>query len=317
MLETKRRPLPWTDRMMNTVFRSFREVYRFRYVYALLLPALILMVVFKYIPMYGVQIAFKNFVFAKGIMGSDWVGLQHFERMFSEPTFLQVFRNTVVISLLNLVFGFPAPILLAILLNEIRVKWFKRVAQTISYLPHFISWVVLAGIINELLSMRGFVNQLILWFGGRPGLVLVDPNWFLQILITSGIWQGVGWGSIIYLAAITGIDKHLYEAAAIDGASRVRQAWHITLPSLIPFIFLLFLLKIGHLLDTDFDQIFNLYTPLVYSVGDVLSTYTYRIGLVGLDFSYSTAIGLFKNLIGFILLLVVNFSSRKYKEYGV
>ncbi|WP_246067144.1 ABC transporter permease [Paenibacillus koleovorans] len=309
--------IPAPARVKRAMPRLLREMYRYRYVYALLLPALAIMIIFRYVPMYGVQIAFKNFMIGKGIMGSEWVGLKQFQRMFDEPTFLQVLRNTLVISGLGLVFGFPAPIFLAIILNEIRLKWFKRVTQTISYLPHFISWVVLAGIIKEILSMNGLINKIITFFGGTPALYLVNSNWFVQILILSGIWQGIGWGSIIYLAAIAGIDKHLYEAAAIDGASRVKQAWHITLPSIMPVVFLMFLLRIGNLLENNFDQIFNLYTPLVYSVGDVIQTYVYRVGLVSLDFSYSAAIGLFQNVIGFILLLVVNFSSRKFKEYGV
>ena len=300
---------------MSTSF--VKNLVRYKYLYVLLLPAVTFMVMFKYAPMYGIQIAFKDYRFALGITGSEWTGLKYFVRMFSEPTFAQVLRNTVIISFSKLVFGFPAPILLALLLNEIRVQWFKRVTQTISYLPHFISWVVLAGVIKEFLSMRGPVNAVAEWLGFKPHLFLTDANWFVQIIVASDIWQTMGWGSIIYLAAISGIDSHLYEAAEMDGAGRFRRIWHITVPSLVPVIFLLFLLNVGNILDTGFDQIFNLYSPLVYSVGDVLDTYTYRVGLINNDFSYATAIGLFKNVIGLALLLIVNYSMRKYNEYGI
>lgn len=294
-----------------------KDLIRYRYLYVLLLPALILMITFRYAPMYGIQIAFKDYKFASGIIGSEWVGLKYFARMFAEPKFMQVLINTIVISFGKLIFGFPAPIILALLLNEIRIMWFKRISQTISYLPHFISWIVLAGIFKEILSMRGPVNYVIQLFGGSPNLYIVDPKWFVQILISTHIWQSIGWGSIIYLAAISGIDKNLYEAAQIDGASRLKQMWHVTIPNLVPVIFILFLLQIGNLLDNDFDQIFNMYSPLVYSVGDVLDTYAYRVGLVEFNFSYSTAINLFKNGVGIILLLVVNNSMKKYNQYGV
>lgn len=297
--------------------RLSKNLKRYRYLYLLLLPALVLMIVFRYSPMYGIQIAFKDYRFASGIAGSEWVGLKYFYRMFSEPTFMQVFRNTIVISFLKLLISFPAPILFALMLNELRLEKFKRFTQTISYLPHFISWVVLAGMIKELLSIRGPVNYFVEKFGGTPHLFITDPSWFLQIVVASDVWQSIGWGSIIYLAAISGIDRHLYEAAEIDGAGRIKRIIHITLPSLVPVIFLLFLLRIGNILDSDFDQIFNLYSPLVYSVGDVLDTYTYRVGLIDMNFSYAAAIGLFKNVIGLALLLLVNTTMRKYNEYGI
>lgn len=296
---------------------TWKALYRYRYLYALLLPALALMILFHYLPMYGIQLAFKDYRFASGISGSDWAGFKYFIRMFSEPKFINVLRNTFVISFGKLLFSFPAPIFLALLLNEIRLSWYKRVAQTISYLPHFMSWVVLAGIFKEFLSLRGPINFIIERLGGKPQLLMVDQHWFVQIIIATDVWKTVGWGSIIYLAAIAGIDRHLYEAAEIDGAGRLRQMWHITLPALVPVIFLLFLLTIGNLLGTDFDQLFNMYSPLVYAVGDVIDTYTYRVGLVDMNFSYATAIGLFKNAIGLCLLLIVNFSMKRYNQYGV
>ncbi len=306
-------PITWLDKWKQLK----KNIFRYRYLYLLLLPALVLMFTFRYAPMYGIQIAFKDYRFADGITGSQWAGMKYFTRMFAEPKFLQVLKNTFVISFGKLIFGFPAPILLAILLNEIRLMWFKRVAQTISYLPHFISWVVLAGVFKEVLSMDGPLNYVRQLLGKAPHMFMVDPQWFVQILISTDIWQSIGWGSIIYLAAIAGIDRHLYEAAQIDGAGRLKQIWHITIPSLVPVIFLLFLLRIGNIMDTDFDQIFNMYSSLVYSVADVLDTYTYRLGLIDMNFSYATAIGLFKNVIGLSLLLIINYSTKKLNQYGV
>ena len=294
-----------------------KRLKKYKFLFVLLFPALAYFIVFKYAPLYGILIAFKNYKFTDGILGSEWVGLKHFIKMFSGETFLQVFRNTLVISLGKLAFGFPAPIIFAILLNEIRKSRFKKTVQTISYLPHFVSWVVLAGVIMEFLSFRGPVNQLVVALGGKPQVFLTNPALFVPMLVVTDSWHVVGWSSIIYLAAISNIDPQLYEAADMDGAGRISQIIHITLPSLLPVISILLLLRIGRLLNAGFDQVFNLYNPLVYSVADIIDTYTYRVGLVQMDFSYSTAVGMFKNVLGLTLMLTVNSTINRVKEYGI
>ena len=297
----------------------FQEYYRYRYLFILLLAALIWTIIFKYGPMYGVLIAFKKYRILEGIWGSPWVGFDHFIRLFTGATeFGEVFRNTVLISLYRLFFGFPAPILLALLLNEVYQRHFKRVVQTISYLPHFLSWVVLAGVIRSVLSpSTGAINAAITGMGGEAIFFLADKSWFVIVLISTGVWQSVGWGSIIFLAAISSVDQELYEAAIVDGAGKIRQAWSITIPSIIPVIIILFILQIGNILDAGFDQIFNLYNPAVYDVADIIDTYVYRIGLVDLNFSLSAAVGLFKNVIGLILVIIVNRIAKIFGEYGI
>lgn len=290
---------------------------RYRYVYLLILPAIVFFIIYHYIPIYGITIAFKRYNAVKGILGSPWAGLTHFTRMFSTPEFFRVFRNTLVISLGKLIFAFPAPIIFALVINEIRHIRTKRVVQTISYLPHFMSWVVAAGIFREFLGLRGPLNAFLGLFGADPHLFLTDQQLFVPILIVTEIWHNVGWGSIIYLSAITSIDPQLYEAAEIDGAGRISRILHITLPSIVPAIVILFLLRVGHIMNAGFDQVFNLYNPLVYKVGDIIDTYVYRVGLGNLDFSYATAIGIFKNVLGLILLVVVNRVTGRYTEYGV
>ncbi len=293
------------------------QIVRYRYVYLLILPAIVFFVVYHYVPIYGITIAFKRYNAVKGILGSPWDGLTNFTRMFSTPDFLRVFRNTIVISLAKLVFAFPAPIIFALAINEIRHLRTKRVVQTISYLPHFMSWVVAAGIIREFLGMRGPVNALVGLLGMKAQLYLTNQTLFVPILVVTEIWHNIGWGSIVYLSAITGIDPQLYEAAEIDGAGRFTKIAHITLPSIMPAIIILFLLRVGHVMNAGFDQVFNLYNPIVYSVGDIIDTYVYRVGLGNLDFSYATAIGIFKNVLGLILLVVVNRVTGRYSEYGV
>lgn len=296
-----------------------KRVWQNRERYVLLLPVLILVLVFSYFPMYGITMAFKDFKIMQGIWGSDWVGLANFERLFRSPSFFQVMRNTIVISIYRLVFGFPAPILFAILVNEIVHTRFKKVVQTVAYLPHFMSWVVLGGVVRNLLSAdRGIINYLIQLFGGEPIMFLTDTDWFRSILILSGIWQGVGWASIIYLATIAGIDPQLYEAAVIDGANRYQMAVKITIPSLYPVITIQLILSIGGILNAGFDQIFNLYSPMVYEVADILDTYVYRIGIAeGSDYSFATAVGLFKNVVGFGLVIFTNFVTKRISDNGI
>lgn len=284
----------------------------------MLLPAVVFYIVFKYIPIYGVIIAFKDYRFNLGILGSPWVGFDNFIELFSVPSFREVLSNTIIISSYKLLTGFPAPIIFAILLNEMRLHRYKKVVQTISYLPHFLSWVILGGIFYQFLSPSdGPVNIVLKQLGLKPIFFLADVRWFRTILILTSIWKDFGWSSIIYLAALSRIDTELYEAAQIDGANRFQRIIHITLPGLTPVITIMLIFATGKLINDDFDQIFNLYNPAVYKVGDVLSTYTYRVGLVQMRYSFATAVGLFKNLISFILVLVTNSITKRINEYGL
>ncbi len=293
-----RRPL-WSD------------VYRYRHYYILMLPAIVLLIVMRYVPMAGIVLAFKRYNIQGGIWHSPWAGFRYFQQMIEAPEFTRIMVNTIRISALRIGIGFPAPILFALMLNEIRKLRLKKFVQTLSYLPHFLSWVVVGGLVLSMFSLDGPVNHGIRAFGGAPVQFMQEGNSFLAILIGSGIWKSVGWGSIIYLAAISGIDPQLYEAAEIDGAGRIARIRHITLPSLFPVIITLFILRIGNMLEAGFDQIFNMYNPLVYSVADIIDTYVYRTGIVGMRFSFATAVGLSKNLIGFALVLFTNYTVKK------
>jgi putative aldouronate transport system permease protein len=298
--------------MIVTRFRELApQLNRYKWVYLLFVPVFIFAFIFNYMPIYGIQIAFKDFRPVAGIWGSKFVGLKYFIRMFNEPTFLRVMRNTLVISFFKIVIVFPAGIVFALFLNEITSVLPKKFYQTVSYLPHFLSWIVLAGIIRELTSIDGPINAVIEMFGGTPQMLLAKSSLFVPILIISDLWQSVGWSSIIYLAAIVSIPKELYESADMDGAGRLRKMASITLPSIVPVILILFILRLGDILDAGFDQILNLYNPMVYGVGDIIDTYVYRVGLIEMNFSYSTAIGLFKNLVGLILVLTTNALSGK------
>ena len=295
-----------------------KEVYRHREYLLLLLPALVIFVLFRYIPMAGIVIAFKKYTIAGGLFGSPWVGFTYFERLFDSEKFYQVLWNSIRISFLKIAIGFPGPIIFALLLNEVRQVAWKKSFQTISYLPHFVSWVVVGGIVRDVLSVHGVVNGMMGFFGAEPRLFLQEMHSFLPIVITSMIWKNIGWGSIIYLAAITSIDPDLYEAAEIDGAGRVRRMWHITLPSITHVIIILFLLRIGNILEAGFDQIFNLYNPLVYDVADIIDTYVYREGISGFQYSLTAAASLFQNLVGLMLLLMVNVvTQRMQADYSV
>ncbi len=292
--------------------------WRNRYLLLLLLPGIVFYLVFRYKPMYGILIAFKDYRFRLGIMGSPWVGLDVFKELLGSKDFWEVFRNTVIISSLKLLFGFPAPIILALLLNEVRALSFKRIVQVVSYLPYFISWVVLSGIFFQILSpSAGPVNYVIKALTGRTLYFLGDPGLFRQTIVGLSLWKGVGWGAVIYLAALAGVNPELYEAAWIDGAGRWQRVLHITLPSILPVITILFILSVGSIVEDDFDQIFNLYRPVVYAVGDVLSTYTYRKGLNEMRYSLATAVGIFQNVLAFVLVAVANVGSKRVGEYGI
>ncbi|WP_240941388.1 ABC transporter permease subunit [Paenibacillus sp. HB172176] len=301
----------WTERWIRYK--------KHKYFYLMLVPLVAYYVIFEYGPLYGVQIAFKDYMLRQGIWGSSWVGWKHFEYMFTlSPDFYNILKNTVVISLYHIIFGFPAPIVLALLLNELRLEMFKRISQTISYLPHFLSWVVLGGLLMTILSpTTGAVNLVLGWFGIEPIYFLGDPRYFRFTLVISAIWKEIGWGTIIYLAALASVDQHLYEAAKMDGANRWKQTIHITLPSITYVIAILFIFKTGSILSAGFDQIFNLYNPAVYSVADTLDTYVYRVGLMQLQYSFTTAVGLFKNIIAFSMVMLTNYIVKKMGQEGI
>lgn len=295
-----------------------RRYWKYRYLTLLLLPAILYFAIFAYGPLYGLQIAFKDYVFFDGIWGSKWVGLEHFRYLWQLESFWEVFRNTIIISFYKFIFGFPAPIIFAILLNELKNLIFKRVVQTISYFPYFVSWVILAGIFTQFLSPSiGPINILLKSLGFEPIYFLADTKWFRSVLVVTDIWKELGWGTIIYLAALSGINPELYEVATVDGANRFQRIRYITLPGLVPVITIMMVLSIGKLINDDFDQVFNLYNPAVYSVGDVISTYTYRHGLVNMEYSFATAVGLFKNIISLVLVLGANAIARRVNDYGL
>ena len=289
--------------------------------YFLIFPGIIYFIIFQYGPMYGIIIAFKNispFDGLSGIFSAEWVGLKHFTNFVNSYYFWNIIGNTVIISGYKLLFGFPAPIILALLMNEIRSKVFKKTVQTISYMPHFISMVVLAGLISVMLTTDGgFVNGILQRLGFEPVMFLGDTRYFRSVLVISSIWKEVGWSSIIYLAAIAGVDQQLYEAAKVDGAGRIRQMWSITLPSISFIIVILFILNIGNILEAGFEQIFLLYSPPVYEVADIIDTYVYRKGLVDLQYSFAAAVGLFKAVISLTLVAGANYVAKKLGHDGL
>jgi putative aldouronate transport system permease protein len=301
----------------STIFKKhIYPYYRYRELFILFIPVICFFLIFRYLPMYGIVIAFKDYNLKKGIFACPWNGFEHFKLLFQGRSFWQVFRNTFIISFLKLIFGFPGPILFALLLNELRNLKVKKVVQTISYLPHFLSWIVLAGIFIQFLSpSMGPINVLFNSVGLKSIYFLGDYRYFRFTLVVTAIWKSLGWGSIIYLASIAGINPELYEAATIDGAGRLRQTTSITIPSLMPVITIMFILAVGRIIFDDFDQIFNLYNPAVYSTGDVLSTYTYRLGLIQMRYDFAAAVGLFKNVIGFSLIIATNTFVRRFSEY--
>ena len=298
--------------------QTVRRAWRMRDFYVLLAPAVVLMFVFKYIPMYGVSIAFVDYNIVKGVLGSTWNNFKWFDWVFGDPFFWRVLRNTAILAVLRTIFSFPAPIILALLLNEVRVTAYKRTVQSISYLPHFLSWIVLSGIVRELLSMQsGVIPYLMEQVGIEPFPVLTTPSIFRALIMTVTIWQSVGWGTIIFLAALSGVDPQLYESAAIDGTNRWQNVIHITIPALVPVITILFLLSVGNILEFGFDPIFNLYNSNVYEVIDVFETLVYRSGIEGARYSYATAVQLFQNAVGLVVLVGANQIVRRYSEYGV
>ena len=302
--------------------RFLHNVTHYRYLHLMVLPGLAFFLLFKYVPMYGIIIAFKNYKGAAGgfsaIMSAPWIGLKNFEIFFNSLYCERVFKNTIYLSLLRLIFSFPAPILLALMINEIRANWFKRTVQTVTYMPYFLSWVVVAGLLNTLLSPdNGAINTIIKMAGGQPVYFLTSKQWFRPILIISEIWKNIGYGSIVYLAAITSIDQEQYEAARVDGANKLQQIIHITLPALSEIIAIMLILQIGKMFDDNFDQIFNLYSPSVYEVSDVFETYIYRNGIQQSKFSYSAAVGLVKSVLALAMIVFSNKASKKLGAQGL
>ena len=281
--------------------------------YLLLVPGLVFLFLFKYTPMYGIVIAFQDFNIFGGIGGSEWVGLDQFEKLTRSEDFLRVLTNTLLISLYKIVLLFPIPIVIALILNEVRRMFFKRTIQTIIYLPHFLSWVIISGLFVNILSPTGgLVNEAIRALGGEPISFLSDNDWFRSVTVFTAGWKEIGWNAIIFIAAIAGIEQEQYEAAAIDGAGRIRQMLSITIPGIMPTIVLMFILRIGSLLEAGTEQILTMYNPLVYDTGDVIGTYVYRMGLGQQDYSFSTAVGLFNSAVGFLLIVIGNAMSRKF-----
>lgn len=294
------------------------ELYANRYLYLLMLPAIILYIIFNYIPMYGITIAFKDYNAGLGIMGSKWIGFDHFESLFTDSYFWYVLWNTIRINFGRVIFEFPVPVILAILFNELRGKKRKKILQTVYTFPHFISWIILSGIIINFLDFSGPLNALLDAMGFERVAFLGKEKAFVPILYISAIWKDAGYSSIIYLAAITGINSEFYEAAELDGATRLQKIWHITLPCIRGTILMLLTLYAGRILNDGFDQIFNLTNPVVMKAGDILDTYIYRITFQsGGDFAFSTALGLFKSLVNITLLLFVDYMSKKLEGVGV
>ena len=306
-------------RQLSPALREFKGYIKYWDLCLMLLPVIAYFIIFKYIPMGGIVIAFKDFKLGLGVSGSEWVGLANFVDAFRTRFFIRAIRNTLIISVLKLCVGFPAPIILALLLNEVRHSGYKRVIQTISYLPHFLSWIIMAGILSQLLSPNnGAVNGLLKSLGRKdPVPFLLDNTYFRGTVVISDVWKGVGWGSILYLAAISSIDPTLYEAAICDGATRPQRVRYITIPCILPTITIMLILSLGGILDAGFDQLLNLYSSAVYETGDIIDTYVYRVGLVDWNYKLSTAIGLFKNVIGFMLVAGTNAVAKAISGVGI
>ncbi|MDE6976452.1 MAG: ABC transporter permease subunit [Lachnospiraceae bacterium] len=283
----------------------------------MLLPGMIILLLFVFIPLVGSLMAFQNYVPAKGLLGSKWVGLENYKFIFSLPDGRQVFVNTLVIAFAKLVMNIFVPVTFAILLNEITAKVFKRTFQTIVYLPHFLSWVVLATVVTNMFSLEGPFNAVVTMFGGEPIQFLASNSWFRKVIVGTDVWKEFGYIYFVYLAALTGIDPGLYEAANIDGANRFKQIWHITVPALLPTVVLMTALNLGNILNAGFDQIFNLYNPIVYETADIIDTYVYRIGMVERQYSIGAAVGLLKSVISFALILGANKCAKKATGSGI
>lgn len=296
---------------------TIEHIQKYWILYLMMIPATVLLILFTYGPMYGIIMAFQDFTVFKGYTGSPFVGLKHFQRLFSDPLFYRLFKNTFMVGVLDFLFSFPAPLIFALILNEVRKVRFKSVVQSISYLPHFIPLVVMVGIIFELFGSYGIINSLLSSLGMEPISFFTKSEWFLPLYIGSGVWKTIGWGSIIYMGALTNIDSTLYEAADMDGANRWHKMWHVTLPSLRPTVVTLFILNAGGIMQVGFEKVFLMSSPATYEVSDVLSTYVYRQGILNSDFSYSAAVGLFNNIVALLFVLLANKIAKKLGEEGI
>ncbi|WP_235533279.1 MULTISPECIES: sugar ABC transporter permease [unclassified Paenibacillus] len=295
-----------------------RRIMKNKAIYLMILPGLLYFVLFKYFPMWGLVISFQEYRPYDGILGSDWVGFKHYQRLFTEPMFWTIFRNTIILFLMNLIFFFPVPIILAILLNEVRLQAFKRFVQTIVYIPHFMSWVIIVSISFVMVTMDGgMINEGLDAMGMQKINFLLSDEWFRPMYIVQVIWREAGWGTIVYLAAIAAIDPQLYEASRMDGANRFRQIWHITLPSIRSVIVILLILKIGDVLELGFEHVYLLLNAMNRNVAEIFDTYVYTAGLKQGQFSYSTAVGFFKSFVGLVLVMSANWLAKKFGEEGV
>ena len=293
------------------------DLRRNRYIYLMLSPVVAYYLLFHYGPMYGAIIAFKDFSPAQGILGSPWIGLQNFQDFFSSVYLIRLLRNTLAINVLDILLGFPAPIVLALLLNEVTSSRFKRMVQTITYLPHFMSLVVVVGILIDFLARDGLINNLLGALQIQPTAFMQEAGWYWILYVGSGIWQAVGWGSIIYLASIATVDPTLYEASVMDGANRFRQMWHITLPGIMPMIVTLLILRVGMMMSVGYEKTLLMYNPSTYDTADVISSYVYRKGVLGMDYGFSAAVGLFNSAINFVFLIAANRLSRRMNQTGL
>lgn len=285
-------------------FRYFKAHY---WLYLMVVPGIVYLIIFHYVPMYGIAIPFFDYSPVKGLLGSEFVGLENFKYLFKSPDFLNVLKNSLILSFEKLLFGFPAPLILALIINEIRRMRVKKVVQTVVYIPHFVSWVVMSGIIISLLSTDGgIVNKIVVALGGEKINFLINSKYFRPILVITDIWKEVGWGTIVYLAAMSGIDVSLYEAAEMDGAGRFKQILYVTIPCIVPTMIVLLVLRMGSVLSNGFEQVFLLYSPSVYDVGDVLETFSYRLGLLEGRYSFATAVGMFQSLVGLLFISISN-----------
>lgn len=288
-----------------------RRIKNYKVLLLMMIPGIVFFAIFCYVPMYGVTMAFKDYRIMDGIWNSPWVGLKYFKKAFEDPYFLMTINNTLILSFSKLALGFPLPIIFALLLNELQGGKFKRVVQTVSYLPHFMSWVILGSIFFSLLSLNGPVNSIMEMLGFEKIMFMGTSSVFRQVLVLTDVWKGFGWGSVLYLAAIAGIDQEMYEAAKIDGANRFHNIWYITIPTILPVICINLILSLSGILNAGFDQVFNMYSETVYDVSDIIDTYVYRLGLKSMQYSLSTAVGLFKSAIGLVMIIIVNFIVRR------
>ncbi|NLB91625.1 MAG: sugar ABC transporter permease [Clostridiales bacterium] len=307
--------------MSNNVYKKPSIGFKKREIplHLMLIPALVLIIIFSYVPMAGMVIAFQKFIPAKGLFGDQkWIGLDNFKYLLAMPNSMQVLGNTIMIALSKILLNLIVPITVALMLNEVYSNKFRRTIQTIVYLPHFLSWIILSGVVIDILSpSSGIVNQFLGWFGVSPIYFLGDNNWFQFTIVATDVWKSFGFGTIVYLAAITGIDQSLYEAAVVDGANRWRQIWHITLPGISMVVILMSVLALGNILNAGFDQVFNLYSPQVYETGDIIDTFIYRIGMIDAQFGVATAMGVFKSLVSCVFISGSYFIAYRFFDYRI